>query len=171
VHGAEPFPGELLRMRGKVERRVRPALDHLRRDAAVWAFPIPGLVDLGRQREHDRDGRPRQAPREIEQRSAIASFEVRRVDHGQSRPPQTMSGRAMEQVERRRRRPLVVLVIGDHRAERVRREHLGRAEVAPRERRFSCARRSDQQDERVTGNDEDVRPVRQAGRSLSRGPM
>ena len=93
--------------------------------AGLGALPAQLLGDV----EHDRDGQHIVRARDREQTGTGVLLHVGGVDHGQPSGRQPQPGHMVQRVERGRRRRLVVLVVGDHAAERVGREHLRRREV------------------------------------------
>ena len=128
---------------GPSEVPVRPDLG---------ALPAQLLGDV----EHDGDGEHVVRTGHAHERGAGVLLHVGGIDHGQPAGGQPQPGHVVEGVERGRRRRLVVLVIGDHAAERIGGEHLRRREVLADEGGLARPGHSDQDHQAQVGDVQDA---------------
>ena len=151
-----------------VERRaelVGLAADDRDVDAPPVTGGVAGEAGLERRVEDDRDRRTARGAGDRHQLGAGGAGHVRRIDHGQAAPLKAAARGEVEQLERGPARALVGRVVGDDRPEGVRRQDLGRPEVALGERRLARAGHADEDDQaaRRQGDlrhaDHDARPV------------
>ena len=105
--------------------------------------------------------------RDPEQLGARPVLDVRGVDDGQPAAPQAHLEQPMQEVEGVVGRALGGRIVGDQRAERVRREHLGRREVPVGERALAAGGDADEQDERI-GREGDCREMQTDRRACRR---
>ena len=125
-HPAESFPLQPAHRPG--QRRVL-APDHPRAERPVRARRVPLDTDLLGHVEDDRHRQHVVLPGQGQQRPAGVRLHVGRVDHGELAELEPLGGDRVQRLERRRGDRLVVLVVPDQAAERVRGEHLGRPET------------------------------------------
>ncbi len=153
VHLAEALPGQL---------PVRPAQVplHAGQHPAVECAVRPGLGPLPGQRlrhvQHDRHRQYVVLARHLHQGGAGVRLQVGGVHDRQPARAQPLARDVVQHVEGLRRRGLVVLVVGDHRPERVGGEHLRGGEVLAGERRLAGAGDADQDHQRQFGDVESL---------------
>jgi hypothetical protein len=149
VHIAEAFPVE----RADVALQIGCLLtDDMRAELPVRArlVPLPANVFVGIEYDGDAErvvflGNPYQM-------RTVFLAHIGCIDHGQLAPLQADFGDGMHQGERVGGGVQAVLVIVDETAAIVRRDHLGRLEVSPREGRLPRAGRADQHDQTEIGD-------------------
>ena len=135
-------------------RRITPALRSRSGRAALRS-----TRDALRHVEHDRDRQDVVVAGELHERRAVLALDAGRVDDGEPAGAQPDRGDVVQDVEGRRGRRLVVLVVGDQTAADVAGQHLRRPEVPAREGALAAAGDADQHDQRQVRDGEHGRAV------------
>jgi hypothetical protein len=111
------------------------------------------------QIQDDRHGRPTVASGDGDQLAARQGLDVRGVDHRQAPAAEPHDQDPVQQVEGVVGGRLGSRVIGDQGAQLIRREDLGRAEVAPSEGGLAAPGHADQDDQGVARDGEENEPT------------
>ncbi len=156
MDGNEPFGGH------GGEGAVQPLM--LATDGGRWRAGCgPRRVSLERigqwQVEDDCHGRPAMAPSHVVQLLACPRLDVGGVDDGEATASQAHGTDSVQQVEGVIRGSLRRWIVGDQRAEPIRREDLGRLEVASREGGLAGCGNADQEDKRIGRQGDGSRPT------------
>ncbi len=160
--GAQVMDGEEALSRHGGEGAVQPlvlAADGCRWWAGCWPCRIALQGSVQGQVEDEGHRRPAMAPSHGEQLLACPSLDVRGVHHGEATASQAHGTDSVQQVEGVIGGSLRRCIVGDQRAEPIRREDLGRREVASREGGLAGCGNTDQEDERIGRQGDGSRPT------------
>ena len=123
------------------------ALQHLYSEIAVSALPVPLLHLSQRKIQNDGSTQRMVAARQLHEPGTILRLHIRRIDHSEQASFQTLADDRLQQLKSRRRRRLVIRIVGNNAATGIRGYDFKRAEVSCRKSRLSSTGDTDQHDQ------------------------